>query len=115
MKILIICRQTFPHSYQKEMIDSFMKTAFHADDEIVSVFFTGDAAGYCLKQSEDSGKREFRQMLKDNREEVREYLVCARAIRSMGADESCLDPDFKISGNMELSQMIAEADRVVEF
>ena len=115
MKILIICRQYFPHPFQKEMIDAFMRQAVLSENDILSVFFTGDGVKYCLKDCENETFNSFKKMLTDNTSTEYEYLVCGRALKSLNLEESSLDKHFKISGNMELSSLIAEADKVVEF
>lgn len=44
-----------------------------------------------------------------------ELLVCGRAFKNASLSEKILNLNFTLSGNFELSSMIATADRVIEF
>ena len=44
-----------------------------------------------------------------------ELLVCGRAFKNAAISSEKLNSNFTLSGNFELSSMIATADRVIEF
>ena len=44
-----------------------------------------------------------------------ELLVCGRAFKNAAISSENLNSNFTLSGNFELSSMIATADRVIEF
>lgn len=42
-------------------------------------------------------------------------LVCGRAFNSLEFEKDSLNPNFELSGNAEMSMMISEYDKVIEF
>lgn len=117
MDILVISRQT-PTAFevQKTLIETLKEFLKNDENKVVAVFFTEKAVSIAsrdvkqieaLKEVQDK----YRKFSQDYKVDL---LVCGRAYMEAGLNKECVQDDFTLSGNMELSLFINAADKVLE-
>ena len=96
------------HRYVLDLIDAI----YMAEHQVRAVFFTSAAAVL----ADSSHHHEFRvNYLEKSCNFNFPLLVCGRAFRDSGLRPELLENGFELSGNMELTVMLQECDKTVEF
>lgn len=124
MKILFIITRSYLQSLLHQKVASSL-ASLNQNPKVdkCSVFFTSKAAliaatGQSAKDKvSDLNLLQFKkvQAAYQSLDSKIELLVCGRAFKDFNLDDSNLDSSFVMSGNMELSMLIAGYDKVVEF
>ncbi|MGN0903232.1 MAG: DsrE family protein [Succinivibrio sp.] len=117
MKYLFLLRQPCTAKKVHETVLSLLsKIKGDGKDEILAVFFTEGAVSLSVSSFEISDLEETAKSYQlFSRDSGVRLLVCGRAYKESGLAKDRLREQFELSGNMELSMMIADADKVVEF
>lgn len=117
MKILFVITQPASFAAVHLYVLELLKEYRSREQDIISVFFTGQAVGLMSKNHEEnSAQGRLRNSYGSVCAEIgTQILCCGQAVRNHGLIYQDLLDSVKVSGNMELSVNIANADLVLEF
>ncbi len=118
MQYLFIVRSApVSSSVHEALLGILNEIALHSEHSVTAIFFADAAAplgaeGMSQIESLKDLQDKYLQFSKKNEVPL---LICGRAYMEHGLKAEYLKDGYTLSGNMELSMMIADADRVVEF
>ena len=122
MNYLIILRQPVSATDTYEVELNFLQRLAvlakeESDAKVHAIFFTDRAVTI---SSDDVAvipqHKAIQEKIIERKDKLQcELLVCGRAFKNAAISSEKLNPNFTLSGNFELSSMIATADRVIEF
>ncbi len=115
MQYIFVLRQPLQAKKVHKTALDLVKRLFKSEHSVKSIIFTDEAACVAMNSLniEDLVSLQDRYALL-NKEYGCELLVCGRAFKNIGGDNSLCDSRFTLSGNVEFAMRITESDRVIE-
>ncbi len=125
MKLLALLTQPYLNKTAYKTFEDLISRALENNElEELCCFFTSKAALICVQATKiaqaygsDFDENQFVhvQNFLVSLKPKANLLVCGRAYNALKFDKESLDPNFELSGNVEMSMMISEYDKVIEF
>ena len=115
MKYLILVKSSPSKKSNHSFLLNLLRCIETSKDQIQGVFFTGKAAEIAGSMNNGDAALLKKEFVSLNEEFQIKLFVCGYAFRQIWKNVEAVDSHFVISGNMELSVLAIDSDRLMEF
>lgn len=113
MQYLLVINSSIENKYVHECVLELLSKFDEKERVLKGIFISSNAVSLCSLDCSDKALQDsyVKQALRLNLK----MLVCGRAFSEAHLDKDRVQDGFELSGNMELSMLISEVDKVLEF
>ena len=112
MTFLVLVTQAPDRSSVHRYVGELIEAIYQQGHRVKAVFFTSVAAIFGTNTYNAEQVNKYLDLAQNYRFPL---LICGRAFRKLGQQPQSLHAGFELSGNLELTVMLQECDKTVEF